>query len=330
MTTYYVDGAVGNDGNTGLAEGAGNAWATIQKAADTMTAGNGSAPFDRTYVKASTTYSEDVVLKANAGVGNTGRGIAFVGYTTTPNDNGKVTITPTTNGFYGLTAGSGNHIHNFIIDGATGTSIEFNSLNYVRIYNCEIINGVGTNALRMNGISCALVDTIVAYNTTTTTLSINNSTSLIYGCTVHSNTASSAEISSAGTMQYSIFYNSLGTNTVSAYIGCAYHNVFDGSLDTVATAIYMGGAGCVAFNNIITDYNSGIWTATPAVVTIDYNLTHNVTVPIDCTYHNVDANHDYGIGAHNVVGDPLFVDKANHDYRLGSGSPALNAGLGHV
>jgi hypothetical protein len=36
MTTYYVDTAVGNDGNAGTSEGAGNAWATIDKAMNTV------------------------------------------------------------------------------------------------------------------------------------------------------------------------------------------------------------------------------------------------------------------------------------------------------
>lgn len=39
-TTYYVEPGVGNDGNAGTNWGAGNSWATFQKAADTATAGD--------------------------------------------------------------------------------------------------------------------------------------------------------------------------------------------------------------------------------------------------------------------------------------------------
>jgi len=52
MATYYVDTAVGDDGNLGTSEGAGNAWATIQHAVDNVAAD------DKVWVKASGTYSE--------------------------------------------------------------------------------------------------------------------------------------------------------------------------------------------------------------------------------------------------------------------------------
>ena len=50
-TTWYVDGAVGNDSNAGTSPGAGNAWATIGKATSTAAAG------DTVNVKASATYT---------------------------------------------------------------------------------------------------------------------------------------------------------------------------------------------------------------------------------------------------------------------------------
>ena len=42
-TTYYVDAALGNDGNTGLAPGAGTAWKTISHAAANAAAGASAA-----------------------------------------------------------------------------------------------------------------------------------------------------------------------------------------------------------------------------------------------------------------------------------------------
>ena len=83
MTTYYVDGAVGNDGNAGTSEGAGNAWATIDHAMNTVAAG------DKVFVKATGTYSETPVMDT---VGASNNPITFEGYTTTPGDNGKVTV----------------------------------------------------------------------------------------------------------------------------------------------------------------------------------------------------------------------------------------------
>src|SRR3990167_8766585 len=40
MATYYVEPGIGADVNLGTSQGAGNSWATLQKAADTAVAGD--------------------------------------------------------------------------------------------------------------------------------------------------------------------------------------------------------------------------------------------------------------------------------------------------
>jgi hypothetical protein len=82
MATYYVDTATGSDADDGLSEA--NAWLTVQKAADTAVAG------DLVYIKAGS-YAEQVDFDTNAGAQATP--IRFVGYTATPGDDGKATIT---------------------------------------------------------------------------------------------------------------------------------------------------------------------------------------------------------------------------------------------
>ena len=82
MTTYYVDGAVGDDGNAGTAEGAGNAWATIGQALSTVIAG------DEVWIKASATYSETAAVST---AGSVASPISLRGYSSTPGDNGKIT-----------------------------------------------------------------------------------------------------------------------------------------------------------------------------------------------------------------------------------------------
>ncbi len=77
MATYYVDGAVGDDGNLGTSEGAGNAWATLTKAMNTVAAG------DKVWVKASATYTETMTMVT---VGAQGTPIVFEGYTTATGD----------------------------------------------------------------------------------------------------------------------------------------------------------------------------------------------------------------------------------------------------
>ena len=82
MATYYVDTAVGDDANAGTSEGAGNAWATIDKAMNTVAAG------DKVWVKASGTYDENGNIDT---AGSLLSPIEFEGYSSTTGDNGKVT-----------------------------------------------------------------------------------------------------------------------------------------------------------------------------------------------------------------------------------------------
>ncbi len=86
MTQYYVDGAAGSDSNAGTSAGAGNAWATLGKAASTATALK-----DVVNVKASATYT------LTARVDWSSAGINIIGYTTTPGaDDGRPLITSST------------------------------------------------------------------------------------------------------------------------------------------------------------------------------------------------------------------------------------------
>ena len=100
MTTYYVDGAVGNDSNAGTSPGSGNAWATIAKAASTVVAG------DTAYIKASATYTiTSTITLSNTGSQSAGA-IRYEGYTTTPGArDGRPTITTSTNSMPMLTPG---------------------------------------------------------------------------------------------------------------------------------------------------------------------------------------------------------------------------------
>lgn len=87
---FFVDGAVGNDSNAGTAEGSGNAWLTINKAATTAAAG------EIVNIKASATYTVNAQTFTNSGNSTSGP-ILYRGYTTTPGANdGRPTVTSTT------------------------------------------------------------------------------------------------------------------------------------------------------------------------------------------------------------------------------------------
>lgn len=81
MTDYYVEPAVGNDSNAGTAWGAGNSWATIQKAYDTATAG------DTCYCKGTETLTASVDIDTNFGTIANGF-IKFIGVNDSGNNDG--------------------------------------------------------------------------------------------------------------------------------------------------------------------------------------------------------------------------------------------------
>lgn len=105
---FFVDMAVGNDANAGTSAGAGNAWKTVQKAADTAVAG------EKVWVKASANYTEQVDFDTNSGT--PASPIIFEGYTTTTGDDGRATIT-----------GSGSRASCLVFNG-TADYVQFRNL----------------------------------------------------------------------------------------------------------------------------------------------------------------------------------------------------------
>lgn len=187
---FYVDGSVGNDANAGTSEGSGNAWATIQKAADTAVAG------EIVYVKASADYAEDVDFDTNSGTAASR--ITFIGYTSTTTDGGKATITggntrahcislngtadyvtmrnfiltsPTAHCVDVITATTAGWIfHNVHFlkgtgtspTGAFGRSSGFNTITNLTMYRCLVkefsSHGIGSPVLNLACDSCVIID----------------------------------------------------------------------------------------------------------------------------------------------------------------------------
>lgn len=119
MSTYYVDGATGND-TTGDGS-SGNPWATISKAMTVVALG------DVVYVKASVVYYETVTIPSDVHC-------SLIGYTTTPGDNGRAIID------------GGSSRSNGIVDqiGTGGTAAQYHFSNF-EIRNCT---GEGITLIR--------------------------------------------------------------------------------------------------------------------------------------------------------------------------------------
>ena len=81
MATYYVDPALGNDGNAGTSEGAGNAWLTLQYALDN------TVSLDEIYVKNSAIIDVSSVIDIDQSQGSR----QVKGYSSVISDDGIVT-----------------------------------------------------------------------------------------------------------------------------------------------------------------------------------------------------------------------------------------------
>lgn len=84
MAIYYVNGDVGSDANAGTSAGAGNAWLTIDKAMNTVAAG------DKVWINNVNTYAELATIDT---AGTVAAPIEFEGYGSVTGDNGIATIT---------------------------------------------------------------------------------------------------------------------------------------------------------------------------------------------------------------------------------------------
>ncbi len=184
-TTYFVDTAVGNDGNAGTSAGAGNAWATIGHATVTVVAG------DTVNVKASGNYNESVACATTSGGANTQ--ITFVGYTATVGDNGQVTIDGQNSRANCLTTnGKTNYTwRNFIFTGATTRAFDNTSSStaYWIFENCRFTKGSSTPATGIGSSNSSSAISLVLVNCRLDNFSgnaLDNWYSVeIYGCVFH-------------------------------------------------------------------------------------------------------------------------------------------------
>lgn len=318
MTTYYVDGAVGNDANLGTSEGAGNAWATIGKAASTVALG------DTVYIKASATYAEDVTFVT---IGNSTNPIRFIGYSTTPGDHGQITVTPTVSAF--ITAlGSMYHIMmNIIVSGGTSHGWDFPAGDNNVFYNCKALNcgGKGWNHdnsgwfIRCTAQGCGDNGIWTDFNSTA------------HGCILNNNApVSTSEGQFHGSSYDAAFNLAHGTSTESGFTGSCLSficNTGYGEGSTTNDFLGNNGGGAMpCYGNVASDWRWGLQanTANPLRF-VGYNgFFSNST----SDYSNLDGFPEWQ-GLYDVAGTPDegFLDKANDDFRLAGTSSFSGTGL---
>ena len=318
MATYYVDKAVGDNANLGTSEGAGNAWETIDYAMGQVAAG------DLVYVKASATYTERADVDT---MGTVSSSIIFEGYTTTPGDDGVVTIDGSgTNDYgFGQTAFGAMYyvFKNFRVTGSTGTGFDFSTANdNYMLVNCQSDNNDSLGANGDNnclfykckifnngshGIQMDLHGTFVAcefYGNGGDDIICNNP--LVVGCLFHDPTAS--------------------TSAINIDVGNALHGIinctFDGENTTGVIGVEQSFSGAVEgaiYNNIFYDLATGV----DYITDLDGRclIAHNLINSNTTDYDNCSSLEG------DVTGAPQFTDEASEDYTLASGSPAVGAGV---
>ncbi len=330
MATYYVDGAVGNDGNAGTSQGSGNAWATISHALATITDG------DLVYVKASATYGTATGFSYTSA--DFTKLTRLIGYTSSPGDNGQATLHATanvTNGF-SSTGNQGISLENLIIDanGFTGTGVKF-SATYrghlrnvtvsgwtnsgvidntgtagITIFNSKITGCSGSAAIDKigSGSNTLIIDSQIVGNTTIGYLVGNNLYDFILGCIIANNSGGSSVGIECG-YGFSV-------------INCAIYN--NGSDGIYLTSDFPGLCGLI-YNNILA-LNGGYginWPDAQAMPTVDYNAF----------YSNTSGARNLLPASPNDVtlsGNP-FTNPSGGDFTLnntaGAGAACRNAGF---
>jgi hypothetical protein len=312
LTTYYVDAVDGNDANDGLSEGSGNAWQTLGQAESVI------APGDIVYVKGNAVYAETLTLSVN---GLNTAPVYYVGYTTTPGDNGIATINPPSG--TGIT--SNFTVKNFrfwfnfrITDATIGYDDSTGDQNCM--VNCEVDNCSSHGVNADNGW-------------------------VFWKCSFHDN-GGDGVTSDVGTIFYQcIGYNNVGDNFQALSPQCidtigynltagTKHLNVDGSGNQGYMAIQntidgdssVGNAGIslsvsnpiIVANNILTNCVTGIDRIVGSgdeLALVEYNSFYNNTTDVDANLT------DRG---NNQTTDPLFTDQASRDYTITSSSPCVD------
>ena len=316
MATYFVDTAVGDDGNDGLSEGAGNAWATITKAMDTVAAG------DIVNVKNTGTYFETATTVT---VGTIAAPIRFSGYTSTVGDGGKPTISggsTRANCIATHTLAMNYIFENFTLISATGHGLGGDDRNITCRNMTFSLNGdAGSNT----GINCLYESCIFASNSVE---GVEGDDSCVYaGCQFNSN-GSHGLVGDACGVFFCQFRSNASTNfvalgsdqDVTAIVNCT----FDGDEKDSGWGIFILTSSSlltpfVCINNIIYDCTTGV------DVNRDYG---RAKISLNNLVNNNTDNYDnFETLSGEVTGAPQFTDEAGGDYSLAAGSPAEDAGF---
>lgn len=327
MTVYYVDGDVGDDANAGTSPGSGNAWATIQKALDTMAAVN---PSDTTFVKNTVTYTEALLPTVNGA--NSGP-LSIIGYGTDVHDLGRVTLQPPA-GPFGIDHGSAfvgyYQWANFDFDfsNVTVDGFEITSSDDMRFFNCSFSN-CGGNAVGNLDARSVFVNCLFENNGGYGAEQSNVGDVSYWGCIFRNNATGS--ISSIQNINPYTVYRCLFEGNDGPrgghLAGCTFHSDSGTDAGPITTST---GYGAIWVDNIVSGFEYGLSRTNDNYEEHAVDVNNFIYGYATAAYRSASPVNDWHTIMRNqdtVDEDPRFADIAGSDFTLSGGSPAATSGL---
>lgn len=328
MTVYYVDVLNGSDAASGLSELL--AWETLEKAANTVAAG------DKVWVENTGTYeaedgSSSAVMAIDT-VGGYSTPVVFEAYDATPGDGGIVEIDGTTNTLdYCITAtvsGTSCYVFKgFVFTGATGSGVNITNLSYNFFENCSFENNGGAGFVGNVGnkfLNCRF------YANGNAGINHGSYGMAVISSVFHGN-GSYAIYCLAGWAIHTLFYNNgpggLGATCwwdFSVWPDGLVNCTIDGENKASHIGLYApsvsGAAGVSLVNTIIYDCGTGAncSVSVPDFHAVRNNLYASVVTPR--------TNFPTGVGDVVDAADP-FTASGGRDYTLHNTSAAKEAGV---
>jgi hypothetical protein len=316
MATYYVSDATGNDADDGLSEL--NAWKTIDKAMNTVAAG------DKVWVKADGNYNEQATIDT---AGTSSAPIEFEGYTSTTGDGGQATIdAQSTRGYCIYTSSTSARYYifkNFIFQNAINENVGFQIVG-TTFKNCRFYNSTGDGCA--SG-SASMFENCLFDSNGSVGADCTSGTVIFIGCRFENNTAEGIEHGGSLWVFDCTFVgnggdaieNVGGNGQWMVVLNCT----IDGDGKTTNTGIDCGASfwkRLVIINCIVYDCVEGIDCASQGEYFVSRNnlLNNNTTDYPGSRFQTFEGE---------VLTAPQFADEAGGDYSLGASSPALDAGF---
>lgn len=319
MATYYIE-AAGADTNAGTSQGAGNAWLTIDKAMNTVAAG------DTVYVKNDQTYAE--VATIDTGGTNTAP-IRFVGYTSTITDGGVATITGSaarTNCIADSLAVVRVYyvFENFRFTNATAAGVLL-SVQATFWKNCQF----DTNATIGIQAGSAFFENCKFNDNTTRGAMMDSLSAVFIGCRFYANgtdgLAHTSGLNGVCVCAFCTFYSNgsvsilagQGNDSPIVLINCT----IDGDAKDSTDGLKLGGFRQlpVVVNSVFYDCVTGINSTNDQLSAI---ISRNNLVN-----GNTTAYTNFQTWTDEVTSAPSFNAESSQDYRPSSSSPLLSAGF---